>query len=135
MIEQPPTAKEIAAFYATKPVKGKYNVDHSEKGKADRTWDNIVFDSVHEMKVYRDHVKMNLNAGIYLDLQFQVPFELHAPTPKGTLSPVGKYVADFVVKDRAGNIVILEAKGVRTPLYKRSKKHFEAEYGVRITEL
>jgi hypothetical protein len=134
MIDLPPSAKEIASFYATKS-KGKYNVDHSDKGKADRTWDNIEFDSVHEMKVYRDHVKLNLNAGIYRDLQFQVPFELHAPTPKGTLSPVGKYVADFVVKDRADNLVILEAKGVRTPLYKRSKKHFEAEYGVRIVEL
>lgn len=134
MIDLPPTAKEIAAFFA-KTAKGKYNVDHSEKGKADRTWDNIVFNSVHEMKVYRDHVKLNLNAGIYQDLQFQVPFELHAPTPKGTLSPIGKYVADFVVKDRAGNLVILEAKGVRTPLYKRSRKHFEAEYGIHITEL
>lgn len=134
MIEAPPTAKEIAAYYALK-TKGKYGVRTDAKGKEDRTWDNIVFDSVHEMKVYRDHVKLNLNAGIYRDLQFQVPFELHAPTPKGTLCPVGKYVADFVVKDRAGELIVIDAKGHQTPLYKRSKKHFEAEYGMRIVEL
>lgn len=134
MIDTPATAKEIAAFYAER-TKGKYGVRTDAKGKEDRTWDNITFDSVHEMKVYRDHVKLNLNAGIYRDLQFQVPFELHAPKPNGTLAIIGKYIADFVVKDSRGELVVIDAKGHATPLYKRSKKHFEAEYGMRIVEL
>ena len=129
------TEKEIAeALYGSKK-RSKYGIDQSAKGKEDRTWDNIVFDSVHEMKVYRDYVKPNVNAGIFRKLVMQQRYELIVETPTGIPVKIGTYIADFVVIDLQGKIQVLEAKGFKTPLYKRSRRHFEAQYGLRILEL
>ena len=48
---------------------------------------------------------------------------------------IGVYVADFVYR-RTGEtqLVIEDTKGMKTPLYKRSRRHFEAQYGLRILE-
>jgi len=128
--------KEIdQALYGGSRKVSKYGVDQSAKGKEDRTWDNIVFDSIHEMKVYRDYVKPNVNAGIFRNLEMQYSFPLYVGDPHGVLVKIGTYIADFVVTDLQSQTVIIEAKGHKTPLYKRSKKHFEAEYGMRITEV
>lgn len=123
------------AIYGMDKRKSKYGVDTSEKGKEDRTYDGIVFDSVHEMKAYRDWVKPNVNIGLFHDLRFQVKFDLHVPTPNGFRVKVGTYVADWTALDRENRLNVIEAKGHQTPLYKRNKRHFEAQYGLRIIEL
>jgi hypothetical protein len=131
-----PLESEInRALYGQDRRKSKYGVDLSDKGKEDRTCDNIVFDSVHEMKVYRDYVKPNVNAGIFRNLAMQMHFTLIVRTPLGKDVTIGTYIADFVYEDHRGEMVILEAKGFRTPLYKRSRKHFETQSGKRIIEL
>ena len=48
---------------------------------------------------------------------------------------VTRYVADFVYSDRDGRIVVEDAKGVRTEAYRLKRKHFEAQYGLTITEV
>jgi hypothetical protein len=136
MLDKAPTPAELAVIFASR--KSKYGVKMDAKGREDRTWDNIVFDSKREMLVYRDHVKQNIVCGIYRvnpELWFQVPYELCVARIDGTLVCIGKYVADFVVMDTRGQIVVIDAKGAATPLYKWKKKHFEAQYGMRITEL
>ena len=129
------TAKEIQDSLYPQRRRSKYNVDQSAKGKEDRTCDNIPFASVHEMEVYRDYIKPQVAAGLFRDLKFQVPFDLHVTNPGGFKVKVGTYKADFTAQDRSGRLLVIEAKGMATPLYKRNRKHVEAEYGLRILEL
>lgn len=49
---------------------------------------------------------------------------------------IGHYVADFEYFDNDSNMVITEdAKGQRLPLYIWKSKHFEIQYGRKITEI
>ena len=46
---------------------------------------------------------------------------------------IGHYVADFEYLE--GDVRIVEdVKGMKTPLYRWKKKHFEAQYGLKIRE-
>lgn len=127
------SAKEITeALYGKR---SKYGVDNSAKGVESRTFQNIVFHSKREMECYRDYVLPNVNIGIFENLRFQVRYTLHATTPGGMAVKVGDYIADFVVTDRQGKPIVIDAKGHATALYTWKKKHFEAEYGLRILEV
>jgi len=68
--------------------------------------------------------------GVIRDLQRQVAYLLHV---NGQC--IGRYVADFVYAGPENVHTIEDAKGYRTPLYAWKKKHFEAEYGIPITEV
>jgi hypothetical protein len=127
------STKEInAALYGTR---SKYGVDQSAKGKEARTYQNIVYHSKHEMEVYRDYVLPNEHVGVFTNVRRQVPFILHAVSPGGFKVRVGVYKADFVATDRNGKPVIIDAKGMATPVYKLKRAIFEVEYGLRIMEL
>lgn len=115
--------------------KSKYGVDISAKGKEARTYEGIVYHSKREMEVYRDWIVPQMNVGIIRHVRRQVPFDLHVTTPGGFRVKIGTYKADWTALDRQDKLLILEAKGKPTALYERTKKHFEAEYGLRITEL
>lgn len=109
--------------------------------------DGITFASKLEAKRYGE-LKLLERAGEIEDLELQPVFALdvvrysatppiHSPT---TALRVGKYKADFQYhrKDRWGGFsirVIEDVKGMKTPLYKWKKKHFEAQYGLVITEI
>jgi hypothetical protein len=72
-------------------------------------------------------------AGEIQALLCQVPYVLGVGCGK-RYTPIGKYVADFRYK-RGDEWVVEDAKGFRTPLYRWKKRHFEAEYGLRIEEI
>lgn len=74
-----------------------------------------------------------LNASAISDLMLQPAFQLHAISPSGVKVQVGRYIADFQYR-RGADLIVEDAKGMKTPLYKRSKKHAEAEYAIRILE-
>jgi hypothetical protein len=74
--------------------------------------------------------------GAISDLRLQVTYDLTVTSKVDGLEHViGKWIADFVYR-RAGEpqFVTEDTKGVRTPLYRRSRRHFEAQYGLRILE-
>lgn len=51
---------------------------------------------------------------------------------------IGTYVADFRFQTRGGTVVVEDVKSkptARTQMYRRNKKHFEADYGIKITEI
>jgi hypothetical protein len=130
------TAEEIStAIYGSYKWKSKYGVDTSAKGKESRTYQNIVYHSKHEMEVYRDWVEPQIHIGILSNVHRQVPFILHAVSPGGFKVRVGVYKADFVATSRDGKPVIIDAKGMATPVYKLKRAIFEVEYGLRILEL
>ncbi len=50
---------------------------------------------------------------------------------------IAVYVSDFdydLLTPQATIMVVEDCKGLRTAMYKRSKKHFQAQYGITITE-
>lgn len=69
-------------------------------------------------------------------LRRQIPYDL---VVSGIV--IGRWIADFEYVERDENlhdifcaIVREDAKGVRTPLYKRTKAHIEAQYSWKIRE-
>lgn len=99
--------------------RSKFNVD---KDTSKRTYNGIVFDSVLEMKYYRDVVCPKVESGDITDVQLQVKYELQ---PKfihdnKTVQAIN-YVADFVVTYSNGDVEVIDTKGCpdSTALLKR----------------
>lgn len=109
-------------------------------GAVRTTVDSITFASKAEAKRYGE-LKLLEKAGEIIGLKVQPEFSLnawsadHADCPK-----VGVYRADFEYvipgyRPITDQRVIEDVKGVKTALYRWKKKHFEAQYGITITEI
>lgn len=67
--------------------------------------------------------------------------DLHAGTPTPRRRVVCEYVADFEFEERRDGhpegwrVVVEDAKGMRTDVYRLKSKWFEAQYGVTIREV
>ena len=71
-------------------------------------------------------------AGEITQLKPQRVFLLHGPEG----SVIGRYYADFTYRVKAtGELIVEDFKGYATRLFKWKKKHFEDEYGIKITEV
>lgn len=92
----------------------KYNVSKKE----DRTMDGIVFDSKLEMTRYAE-LKMLERVGKISKLQLQPKFLLIPKTERG--GRASYYTADFTYIEE-GKIIVEDAKGFRTDVYKLKKK-------------
>lgn len=99
--------------------------------------DGIKFDSKHEAVRYIE-LKYLQRVGEIRDLQLQYPFEL-IPAQKDekgkTVERAVTYRADFVYYDKSGNLVVEDAKGVRTELYRLKKKLMRYFKGIEIKEV
>jgi hypothetical protein len=92
---------------------------------------DLWFASKHEARVYNE-LQLLEKAGQISKLQRQVPYVLRAEGG----AVVGRYIADFAYYDNtADTFCVADAKGVRTELYKWKKRHFEAEFGIKIVEM
>lgn len=90
--------------------RSKFNVD---KDKSKRSYNGIIFDSVLEMKYYRDVLCPLVESGEVISYELQKPYELQ---PKfvhdgKTVLPI-KYVADFVVTYKDGVTEVIDTKGM-----------------------
>lgn len=102
-----------------------YSKYHNKKTEVD----GIVFDSKREANRYLE-LKLLQSAGEIQDLILQPSFDLIVQG--GTV--IGKYYADF--KYRTGTKVVIEdAKGAKTDVYRLKKKIVEAVHHVRIVEV
>ena len=108
------------------------------------TIDNVTFDSAKEARRYQE-LKCLQAAGKIFRLELQPRYRLCAwvssvRQEKGELpAELGSYVADFRycnVRDClcAYGCTVEDVKGLKTPLYRWKKKHFEAQYGIQIRE-
>ena len=99
--------------------------------------DGIVFDSKHEAERYCE-LKLMARAGEIRELMLQYPFELipAQKDEKGRMieRPVC-YIADFVYFDRDGNLVVEDAKGMKTEVYKLKRKMMLYFKGIKIREV
>jgi hypothetical protein len=102
------------------PIHSKYNAKKT-------LIDGILFDSKFEAERYCILNVMN-KAKIISDLKLQVPYEIIMNNIK-----ICTYIADFVyIKN--GNIVVEDAKGVKTPEYRLKKKMMKAVHNIIIFE-
>ena len=102
-----------------------YSKYHNKKTEVD----GIVFDSKREAERYLE-LKLLERAGAIQDLILQPSFDLIVQGGK----VIGKYYADF--KYRVGQSVVIEdAKGEKTDVYKLKKKIVEAVHHIKIVEV
>ena len=102
--------------------RSKFNVD---KDVTKRTFDNIVFDSVMEMKYYRDVLCSGLESGEISVVQLQKPYELQPKFVHNgkTVQPI-KYVADFYVEYSDGHKEVIDIKGMADSVALLKRKLF-----------
>jgi len=84
--------------------------------------DGITFDSKHEALRWVE-LKYMQRAGMISDLKRQVRFQLVPPIRKDgkVVQRAVDYVADFTYQQN-GNLVVEDAKGMKTDVYKIKKK-------------
>lgn len=93
--------------------------------------DGVPFDSKREAARWRE-LRLLERAGEISDLRRQVRYELVPKLPGER--PVD-YIADFVYRDKDGNEVVEDVKGVRTPVYVIKRKLMLWRHGIRIMEV
>ena len=114
--------------------RSKYGVRTDAAGIEARTIDGIVFASLREARVYSE-LKMLEKSGYLTDLRLQVRFPLVTRTPEGKDAVIGLYVADMTYQSVVSKkLVVVDAKGFKTPQYRWKKKHWELQYGMQIEE-
>ena len=111
--------------------------DPTKYGNSKTYVGGIQFDSKHEAERYVELKYWERIKGIR-DLQLQVPFEL-IPAQRDENGKVVeravKYIADFVYYDQNGNLVVEDAKGMKTDAYKLKKKMMLYFKGIKIKEV
>ena len=107
----------------TKPKKSKYGAVKTEI-------DGIVFDSKHEAKRYQE-LRLLEQAREITNLCMQVPFEL---MPKSKYGMPIRYIADFTYNDLNGQLIVEDAKGVKTPVYRLKRRMMAELKGIEIKE-
>ena len=107
-----------------------------------------VFDSRTERSRYYT-LQILEKAGEISDLRMQVPFEIipavyetvevqlktKTKQVQKLVQRAAHYVADFVYKDKDGNMVVEDSKGFRTKEYLLKKKMMRAFLGITIKEV
>lgn len=93
------------------------------------TIDGITFASKHEAQRYRE-LKLMERAKAIQDLKLQVAFPLIKKSKYGREI---KYVSDFTYYDN-GKLIVEDAKGFKTDVYKLKKRLMAEIYGIVIKE-
>ena len=104
----------------------KFNVD---KDTEKRTYNGIVFDSVLEMRYYRDVLCPLVESGNVVKYELQKPYELQ---PKfvhdgKNVQPI-TYVADFYMEFKDGSIKVVDTKGCPDSVAVLKRKLFWYRY-------
>lgn len=112
---------------AGKPARrSKYRAERTEVG-------GIVFASRREAARY-EALLTEQKSGAITGLEVQPQYPLSVVQPSGVTVVIGRYIADFRYQ-RDGRMVVEDAKGMRTEVYRLKKKIVEAQYGIEIVEV
>lgn len=106
-------------------TRSKYNIS---KDPSKRTYNGIIFDSIVEMRFYKEYVLPKYGSEIE-NYERQKKYELQPKfTYKGkTVRPID-YVADYVLFYSDGRVEVIDIKGFETADFKIKKKLFEYKY-------
>ena len=106
--------------------RSKFNVG---RDIAKRTCDGITFDSILEMRYYRDVLKPAIESGDVVGYELQKPYELQPGfTHDGqNVRPV-TYVADFVIEYADKSVKVIDTKGLPDAVALLKRKLFWFKY-------
>ena len=104
----------------------KFNVD---KNTEKRTYNGIVFDSILEMKYYRDVLLPKVESGEIINYVLQKPYELQPKFVHNgkAIRPI-QYVADFYIVYKDGREEVIDTKGYGDQVAKLKRKIFWYHY-------
>ena len=104
----------------------KFNVD---KNTEKRTYNGIVFDSILEMKYYRDVLLPKVESGEVINYVLQKPYELQPKFVHNgkAIRPI-QYVADFYIVYKDGREEVIDTKGYGDQVAKLKRKIFWYHY-------
>lgn len=106
----------------TDDSRSKFNVD---KNQEKRTFQGIVFDSMAELKYYRDVILPGLGSGEILECKLQEPYILQEKfMHDGKAVRAIKYVADFVLRYSDGREEVIDIKGLADAAARLKRKLF-----------
>lgn len=106
--------------------RSKFNVDGDT---AKRTYDGIVFDSLLEMKYYRDVVLPGVESGEIVNYELQKKYILQDGfTRNGKRVLPITYIADFYIEYSDGHAVVIDIKGCPDTTAKIKRKLFWNRY-------
>ena len=111
--------QQLAAALAKTPRPSKYR-------NTPVVVDGIRFASKREAKLWGE-LKLLERANLLTDLQRQVRFDLFVNGIK-----ICTYVADFTYRTERGCFVVLDAKGVKTPIFKIKAKLVKSCLGIDV---
>ena len=94
------------------------------------TVDGIRFASKAEARRYGE-LRLLEKAGEITHLALQPRYHLHVYSGMSVRYKIGEYRADFLYHDGIASVVE-DVKGTETALFKWKRKHFEAEYGIKL---
>lgn len=102
--------------------KTKYNVD---KNTIKRTYNGIVFDSILEMRFYKEIILPNVESGNIKYYELQKKYILQPKFIKNgkTVKEIS-YVADFYIEYFNGEIKVIDTKGMPDNVSKIKRKMF-----------
>lgn len=98
---------------ATKRKRSKYGVDITEKGKRERTYKGIQYDSKSEMQFYQEFLEPKIKSGEIIKVERQVTYVLQDGLTNfegKKVLPI-KYKSDFNVTYKNGTLVVYDVKG------------------------
>lgn len=100
------------------------------------TVNGATFDSHREARRYRE-LSLLQRAGEISDLHTQVRYTLipAQKKPSGGTERAVTYTADFVYRDKAGNEIVEDVKGVRTQQYIIRRKLMLYTHGIEVKEV
>lgn len=105
-----------------------YTKYHVPKDKSRRTYDGIVFDSVLEMKYYKEVVLPGVASGEITSFELQKKYQLQPSfIHEGKRIRSIDYIADFVLQYSDGHEVVIDTKGKAdaTALLKRKLFYYK----------
>jgi hypothetical protein len=150
----PPTSRQAAAPSPERPRREVTKIAPRVKG-ARVCWVNPFTREMSDVDMEgweRFHSRREANrwlalladqdAGKVRNLRRQVAYPLNVRRPDGHEQSIATWTADFTYDETAGTLngervwiaVVEDSKGFRTEMYRRSRKHFMAQYGLTIRE-
>lgn len=106
-------------------ISSKYNVGSKDK----RTYNGITFDSILEMRYYKDVLLPKVKSGEVISYELQKPYELQ-PKFQYRDKPVLpiKYIADFFIVYADGREEVIDTKGKADSVALLKRKLFWYHY-------
>lgn len=120
------TGKRVADIAASEAPKARYpNLKVQVDG--------FTFHSKHEAQYWQE-LRLREKAGEITGLVRQVPFDLVTVNSAGDRIVVATYIADMTFYED-GKLVVADAKGHLTQIYRMKRKWLEAQLGIIIREV